>query len=138
MTMLGEPLGARLASGHHGSDSAREGPILPWKPCVSVSHNSAMWSPSPRYSSGFAGRLPSRRAPSQYQATNAPQQNKAALHRNATRRLKAASTPPSMGLTAEPISAPLFKTPKALARFSTGITDPPRPYDNVRMLPSKR
>src|SRR4030095_1559979 len=85
-----------------------------------------------------AGGLPSRRAPSQRQATNAPQQNKAALHRNATRRLKAASTPPSIGLTAEPISAPLFKTPKALARFSTGMTDPPRPYDNVRMLPSKR
>src|SRR5437660_6273450 len=47
MTILGAPLGARLASGHQGSDSARVGPILPWKPRVSVSHNSAMCSPSP-------------------------------------------------------------------------------------------
>src|SRR5712691_6098769 len=46
MTMLGVPLGARLAFGHQGSDSARVGPILPWKPRVSVSHNSAMCAPS--------------------------------------------------------------------------------------------
>ena len=40
-----------LGSGHQGSDSARVGLSLPWKPRVSVSHNSAMCVPSPRYSS---------------------------------------------------------------------------------------
>ena len=48
MTMFGAPLGARLGSGHQGSEAARVVPILPWKPCVSVSHNSAMCAPSPQ------------------------------------------------------------------------------------------
>src|SRR5262245_38965911 len=81
---------------------------------------------------GAASRRSACRAPSQCQATTVPPHNRAALPRNASRRLTPASTPLSIGLTAEPICAPLCKTPKALARWATGITDAPRPYANVR------
>jgi hypothetical protein len=77
-------------------------------PCVAPAHPSA--------SGGAAARWSACRVLSQCQATTVPPQNSAALPRNASRRLTSASTPLSIGLTAEPIYTPLCKTPKALAR----------------------